>query len=70
MVCTSNHNDRRQHPNGEEYECSFQSLVAQPRAFWIECASAESDGWLRRPVRGAPPSATTLVSEWVKLPAP
>jgi hypothetical protein len=44
--------------------------VGPPRAYWIECASAESDGWLRRPVRGAPPSATTLVSEWVKLPAP
>ena len=42
--------------------------VGPPHALWIECASAVSDGWLRRPVLGAPLSATTLVSEWVKLP--
>ena len=42
--------------------------VGPPHALWIECASAVSDGWVRRPVLGAPLSATTLVSEWVKLP--
>jgi hypothetical protein len=42
--------------------------VGPPHALWIECDSAESNGWVRRPVRGAPRSATSLVSEWVKLP--
>jgi len=75
----------RVHRKAEDWgDCRFEFLqtgalsstlltigsVGPPRAFWIECASAESDGWLRRPVRGAPLSATTLVSEWVKLPAP
>lgn len=47
---------------------SVLSGVGPPRALWIECANAAADGWLRRPVRGAPPSAPTPVSEWVKVP--
>lgn len=42
------------------------SSVGPPRAIWIECDDAEADGWLRRPVRGAPPSEQFPVSEWIK----
>lgn len=43
--------------------------VGPPRAKWLECDSAARDGWIRRPVRGAPPSEPLPVSEWIKLPA-
>ena len=43
-------------------------LVGPPQAFWIECEMDSSEGWQRRPVRGAPPSAGNPVSEWVKFP--
>lgn len=42
--------------------------VGPPRANWIECTHAESEGWTRRPVRGAPLSTGFPVSEWIKLP--
>jgi len=43
------------------------SGVGPPRAIWIECDSAGADGWIRRPVRGAPPPSDQFpVSEWVK----
>lgn len=42
--------------------------VGPPQANWLECDNAGMDGWLRRPVVGAPPSRTTPVSEWVRLP--
>lgn len=43
--------------------------VGPPRAIWLECDSAADDGWLRRPVRGAPTSSPAPVSEWIKLPS-
>lgn len=42
--------------------------VGPARAMWIECENIEEEGWLRRPVRGAPISAGPPISEWVKLP--
>lgn len=43
------------------------SSVGPPRAMWIECeASIENDGWVRRPVPGAPPSSGPPVSQWFK----
>jgi hypothetical protein len=42
--------------------------VGPPRAEWIECDSAGDNGWIRRPVPGAPPSRPYPVSEWIKLP--
>ncbi len=44
------------------------SSLGPPRALWIECDGAESDGWIRSPVRGAPPAAPDPVSTWIKLP--
>jgi len=44
-------------------------VVGPPRANWIECAHAESDGWVRQPVNGAPLSVGLPVSQWVKFPA-
>jgi hypothetical protein len=46
---------------------SILSGVGPPRAEWIECDYAGIDGWIRRPVPGAPPSAPFPVSEWLKL---
>ena len=43
-------------------------LVGPPRAMWIECDMDKSEGWQRRPVRGAPLSGANPVSEWIKLP--
>jgi len=48
---------------------SILSGVGPPRAEWIECNNAASDGWIRKPVVGAPPSAPLPVSEWIKWPA-
>jgi hypothetical protein len=43
--------------------------VGPPRANWIECdAAAEADGWVRRPIPGAPSSRGPPVSVWVKFP--
>lgn len=42
--------------------------IGPPRAMWIECDDTESEGWIRRPVRGAPVSAGPPISEWIKLP--
>ena len=42
------------------------SSVGSPRAIWLECDSAEADGWTRRPVRVAPPAEQVPVSEWIK----
>jgi len=44
------------------------SSLGPPRALWLECDSAESDGWMRSPDRGAPPAAPDPVSIWIKLP--
>jgi hypothetical protein len=44
-------------------------VVGPPRANWIECDHAESDGWVRQPVSGAPLSVGLPVSQWVKFPA-
>jgi hypothetical protein len=45
------------------------SGVGPPRANWIECDSAvEADGWVRRPIAGAPTSTGRPVSVWVKFP--
>jgi hypothetical protein len=41
--------------------------VGPPKATWIECENIESEGWIRRPVLGAPSSAGPPISEWVKL---
>ena len=43
-------------------------VVGPPRANWIECDHAESDGWVRQPVIGAPLSHGPPVSQWVKFP--
>lgn len=44
--------------------------VGPPRANWIECdAEAENDGWIRRPIPGAPASVGPPVSVWVKSPS-
>ncbi len=43
--------------------------VGPPRANWIECSDAETDGWVRRRVVGAPPSDSFPVSEWIRFPA-
>jgi hypothetical protein len=45
---------------------SILSGVGPPRAEWIECDNAGSEGWVRRPVPGAPPSDSFPVSEWIK----
>lgn len=48
---------------------SMLSGVGPPRANWIECdPSVEADGWVRRPIPGAPSSDGPPVSIWVKLP--
>lgn len=42
--------------------------VGPARAQWLECDNAADDGWIRRPVRGAPPPFEQFpVSEWIKL---
>lgn len=44
--------------------------VGPARAQWLECEYAADDGWIRRPVAGAPPPFEQFpVSEWIKLPA-
>lgn len=47
---------------------STLTTVGPPRAKWIECENLEGEGWVRRPVRGAPPSKGPPISEWVKIP--
>jgi hypothetical protein len=42
--------------------------VGPPRALWLECEDAQSDGWDRRPVSGAPYFKGPPVSEWIKIP--
>ena len=53
-----------------EQESLLASLagVGPPRAAWIECDNVESDGWVRRPVPGAPSSNGPPISQWFKLP--
>ena len=53
--------------SGAETALLSLTMVGPPRASWIECTGAESEGWSRRPVLGAPLSRGPPVSEWVKL---
>lgn len=53
--------------SGTETALLSLTMVGPPRASWIECTGAESEGWVRRPVVGAPLSKGPQVSEWVKL---
>ena len=52
--------------SGTETALLNLTMVGPPRASWIECTGAENDGWVRRPVVGAPLSRGPPVSEWVK----
>ena len=54
--------------SGTETALLSLTMVEPPRASWIECTGAESHGWARRPVIGAPLSRGAPVSEWVKRP--
>jgi hypothetical protein len=56
-------------------ETASQALLSlspygPPGARWIECAGIEKEGWIRRPVLGAPPNGVPNkpVSQWFKLP--
>ncbi len=44
------------------------SGVGPPQGLWIDCEGLESDGWIRRPVSGAPIPAGPPISAWIKLP--
>jgi hypothetical protein len=61
---------RAEYQPTSELSNAFLSLttVGPPRAIWIECENLEGEGWVRRPVRGAPPSKGPPISEWVKIP--
>ncbi|MDA1076762.1 MAG: hypothetical protein O3A63_18720 [Proteobacteria bacterium] len=42
--------------------------VGPAQGMWIERDNLESEGWIRRPVVGAPGSAGPPISEWIKSP--